>query len=89
MISIRVSSKAFYTVPREMLCKGLERVGYTPHFVAIVRSLHSDVNSLVNFNGALAEPLSIVNWVKQGSVLVPQLFAIFFFFYFAVIFKII
>lgn len=63
-------AKSFDTVNCEMLWKFLEE-DCPLHFVTLVRSLHSDMNALVNFNSALTDPVSVVNGVKQGCVPAP------------------
>ena len=71
-------TKAFDTVNRELLWKILLKLGCPQHFLSLIRSLHDDMNAWVNFDGVLSEPISVANGVKQGCILAPTLFGIFF-----------
>ena len=71
-------SKAFDTVNREALWVVLGKCGCPPKFVSMVKSLHADMKARVNFGGALSEPFSVDNGVKQGDLSAPTLFAIYF-----------
>ena len=71
-------SKAFDTVNREALWLVLRKCGCPPKFVNMVKSLHADMKARVNFGGALSEPFSVDNGVKQGDLSAPTLFAIYF-----------
>ncbi len=77
-------SKAFDSVNRDTLWKILLRLGCPERFVAILRSLHEGMRARVDFNGSLSEPFPVENGVKQGDVLAPTLFLI----YFAVVFRV-
>ena len=44
----------------------------------MVKSLHADMKSRVNFGGSLSEPFSVDNGVKQGDLETLLLFAIYF-----------
>lgn len=77
LISISVSLTLQRHLTRlTVRCSGrlLGRMDCPPQFVALVRSLHSDMNAWVNFNSALTDPVSIVNGVNRGCAI----FAIFF-----------
>ena len=50
----------------------------------MIKSLHDGMQARINFNGNLSEPIPVENGVKQGDILAPTLFAI----YFAVVFDI-
>ena len=71
-------TKAFDTVSRKGLWLIMERLGFPPKFLSMVIQLHKDQHGQVRLNSDLSEPFSIANGVKQGCVLAPTLFSIFF-----------
>ena len=71
-------TKAFDTVSREGLFLALSKIGCPPKLLSLVRSFHQDMKGTVQFDGNLSEPFDICNGVKQGCVLAPTLFGIFF-----------
>ena len=71
-------TKAFDTVSRTGLWLILERLGCPPKFLQMVIQLHENQCGQVRLNGDLSEPFPISNGVKQGCVLAPTLFSIFF-----------
>ena len=71
-------SKAFDLVSRSGLFKVLRKVGCPPRLLAVVESFHKDMQSTVCYNGAMSDPFPVVSGVKQGCVLAPTLFGIFF-----------
>ena len=71
-------TKAFDTVSRKGLWMIMERLGCPPKFLNMVIQLHEDQRGQVRLNSDLSEPFPIVNGVKQGCVLAPTLFSIFF-----------
>ena len=71
-------SKAFDTVSRKGLWKIMERLGCPPKFLSMVMQLHEDRCGQIRNSNELSEPFPILNGVKQGCVLVPTLFTIFF-----------
>ena len=56
----------------------MKRLGCPPKFLSMVIQLHEDQQGQVRLNRDLSEPFSIANGVKQGCVLAPTLFSIFF-----------
>ena len=71
-------TKAFDTVSRKGMWQIMERLGCPPRFLNMVILLHDDQRGQVRLNGDLSEPFAISNGVKQGCVLAPTLFSIFF-----------
>lgn len=71
-------TKAFDTVSRKGLWQIMERLGCPPKFLNMVMQLHEDQRGQVRNNSDLSEPFQILNGVKQGCVLAPTLFTIFF-----------
>ncbi|KAJ7407976.1 hypothetical protein BTVI_61349 [Pitangus sulphuratus] len=53
-------------------------VASPPKFLKMITSLHEDQRGQVRYGDALSEPFPIANVVKQGCVLTPTLFTIFF-----------
>ena len=71
-------TKAFDTVSRTRLWLILERLGFPPKFLQMVIQLHENQRGQVRLKGDLSEPFPISIGVKQGCVLAPTLFSIFF-----------
>ena len=71
-------TKAFNTVSRDGLWKILARLGCPQKFITILRQLHEGQQGQVKHKGSLSDSFPISNSVKQGCVLAPILFSIFF-----------
>ena len=69
---------AFVTVIRTGLWLILERLGCPPKFLQMAIELHENQRGQIRLNGDLSKPFPISNGVKQGCVLAPTLFSIFF-----------
>ncbi|KAG7296524.1 hypothetical protein JYU34_020306 [Plutella xylostella] len=70
--------KAFDSVPREALWIILEKYGCPDKFVRLIRLLHDNMTCCVSANGEQTEFFSVTCGVKQGCVLAPTLFALYF-----------
>ncbi|XP_078612812.1 uncharacterized protein LOC144882704 [Branchiostoma floridae x Branchiostoma japonicum] len=71
-------TKAFDTVSRKGLWQIMERLGCPPKFLSMVIQLHESQRGQVRSRNDLSESFPITNGVKQGCVLAPTLFTIFF-----------
>ena len=71
-------TKAFDLVSRDGLFKALHKIGCPPRLHSLIESFHSNIKGTVQFNGNLSEPFDMHSRVKQGCVLTPTLFWIFF-----------
>lgn len=71
-------TKAFDLVSRKGLFTLLERIGCPPKLLSMVTSFHEDMQGTVNVDGSSSAPFPIRSSVKQGCVLAPTLFGIFF-----------
>ena len=71
-------TKAFDLVSRDGLFKALCRIGCPPRLHSLIESFHSNMKGTVQFNDNLSEPFNMHSRVKQGCVLSPTLFGIFF-----------
>ena len=71
-------TKAFDLVSRNGLFALLERIGCPPKLLKMITSFHVDMNGTVQFDGSSSDPFPIKNGVKQGCVLAPTLFGVFF-----------
>ena len=49
-----------------------------PTLLSIVKSFHDNMKGTVLYDGATSDPFNILSGVKQGCVLAPTLFGIFF-----------
>ena len=66
-------TKAFDLIGRDA-----QRIGCPPKLQNVIESFHSNMKGTVQFNGGSSEPFDIRSGVKQGCVVVPTLFGIFF-----------
>ena len=71
-------TKAFDTVNREALWVILSKLGCPKKFTNIIRLFHDDMVGLVLAGSDSSAPFEISNGVKQGCVLAPVLFNLFF-----------
>ena len=71
-------TKAFDIVSREGPWNILERLGCPPTFLTIIKKLHEGQVGQVKLAGTLSDTFPISNGVKQGCILAPTLFSIFF-----------
>ena len=71
-------TKAFDLVSRDGLFKILPKIGCPPKLQSLIESFHINMKGTVQFNGSSSEPFDIRSGVKQGCVLAPTLFGIFF-----------
>jgi Reverse transcriptase (RNA-dependent DNA polymerase) len=70
--------KAFDRVPREALWTVLRKAGCTQKLLHMIQLLHDGMKCRVQFNGVLSEEFPVTTGVKQGCVLAPTLFALYF-----------
>ena len=71
-------TKAFDLVSRDGLFRILPKIGCPPKLLSIIRSFHEDMKGTVIFDGSTPAAFNIRSGVKQGCVLAPTLFGIFF-----------
>ena len=71
-------TKAFDTVNREGLWRILKHIGCPETFVTIIRLLHEGMAAKVMDGGETSPEFTVTNGTKQGCVLAPTLFSIFF-----------
>lgn len=71
-------TKAFDLVSRSGLFQILQKIGCPPKLLAIITSFHKDMHSTVCFDGGTSDAFPVSSGVKQGCVLAPTLFGIFF-----------
>ena len=71
-------TKAFDLVSRDGLFKLLPKIGCPPKLLSIIKSFHDGMQGIVQYDGSYSEPFDIRSGVKQGCVLAPTLFGIFF-----------
>ena len=71
-------TKAFDLVSRQGLFQLLKKISCPPQLHSIIASLHEDMQGVVSLDGKTSEPFTIQSVVKQGCILAPTLFGIFF-----------
>src|SRR6266536_6191570 len=71
-------TKAFDTISRDALWLILRKYGWPDKFVNLVISFHEGMFARVADGGNLSEPFNVSNGTKQGCVLAPLLFNIFY-----------
>ena len=71
-------TKALELVSRKGLFQLLKKIGCPPQLLSITASFHDDMKGIVSYDGEASEPFEIKSGVKQGCVLAPTLFGIFF-----------
>ena len=71
-------TKAFDTVGRDGLWKLLAKLGCTDKFIRLIRSFHDGMMARVVDSAGLSDPFEVSNGTKQGCVLAPILFNIFY-----------
>ena len=77
-VAFIVLTKAFDLVSRDGLFKILAKISCPPTLLSIVKSFHEDMKGTVLYDGATSNPFNILSGLKQGCVLAPILFGIFF-----------
>ena len=71
-------TKAFDSVNRQGLWSVLRRIGCPDKFVKIIQSFHDGMKGQVIDNGEMSDAFTVINGTKQGCVLAPMLFTIYF-----------
>jgi hypothetical protein len=71
-------TKAFDFVDRGSLFAVLKKAGCPPTLLALIESFHNGMQARVQFDGELSDEFPIKRGVKQGCVLAPTLFGIYF-----------
>ena len=71
-------TKAFDLVSREGLYAILLKIGCPPKLFNIVKSFHTNTRATIQYDGSVSDSFEIKSGVKQGCVLAPTLFGIFF-----------
>ncbi|XP_059049895.1 uncharacterized protein LOC131844918 [Achroia grisella] len=71
-------NKAFDTVSREGLYSALGSIWCPPKLLSLIKSFHEDMRGTIVFNGQSSESFDVRRGVRQGCVLAPTLFGIYF-----------
>ena len=69
---------AYDSVPRDALWCLRGKLGFPAKMVNIIKQLHFGMEASVCINGVLSNPFSVSNGLKQGCVLAPFLFNLYF-----------
>ena len=70
-------SKAFDSVPREILLDKLRKCGINGKVFEVIRKIYTEDQAAVKFGNKASEPFKTNRGVRQGCVLSPLLFNIF------------
>ena len=70
-------SKAFDTIPRDILLRKLQDVGIKGKFFNIIRNIYTNDKAFVKIDGKITRSFPVNQGVRQGCVLSPLLFNIF------------
>ena len=68
--------KAFDRVEHNFLWKVMGKFGFSAGFIAKIKVLYSDVESVLKFNGGLCAPFRVCRGVRQGCALSGMLYAL-------------
>ena len=71
-------TKAFDLVSRDGLFSILPKIGCPPKLLNLIQSFHDNMKGTVQYDGEYSSAFAIRTGVKQGCVLAPTLFGIFF-----------
>ena len=71
-------TKAFDTVNRNALWKVLKKLGIPDNMLNVIISFHEGMKASVLSDGDFSDPFDVSNGTKQGCVMAPVLFALFF-----------
>ena len=77
-------TKAFDLVDRTSLFTVLAKAGCPPTLLALIQSFHEGMLARVQYDGAISDSFPINKGVKQGCVLAPTLFGLYFSYVFRV-----
>jgi hypothetical protein len=70
--------KAYDTVPREGMWLVLRRFGVPESLVKVIRSFHDGMQAAVKLGGELSDPFEVLQGLRQGCVMSPVLFNMYF-----------
>ena len=70
-------SKAFDTIPRDILFTKLKGHGITGNFFNVIKNIYSNDKACIKMQSRITKPFEINTGVRQGCVLSPLLFNIF------------
>ena len=70
--------KAYDTVDRTLLWQVLTRIGVSPQMIAVIQQFHDGLRACVRPNGLCLDWFEVEQGLRQGCVLSPLLFNIFF-----------
>lgn len=71
-------TKAYDKVDRDLNWLVLERIGFPPKIVQLIKAFHVGAKARVRINGTFSDEFGLDKGLKQGSVFAPLLFNVFF-----------
>ena len=70
--------KAFDSVNRPLMWNLLLKIGIPSKIVNIIKSFHEGMMAKVSIDGELTEAFEVISGLRQGCILAPALFILFF-----------
>ncbi len=71
--------KAYDSVPREALWTALQKYGFPPNMIHLIRSFHEGMSAELKVNGEILEgEIHVTNGLRQGCTMAPTLFSLFY-----------
>ena len=71
-------TKAFDLVDRDSLFKVQSKSGCPPILLSLIKSFHIGIRGKIHYDGDISDSFTVNRGVKQGCVLAPTLFGIYF-----------
>ena len=71
-------TKAYDSVPRELLWKLLAKYGFPESMIEVIKSMHNGMEARVKVDGKLSDKFIVNNGLRQGCTMATALFNLFF-----------
>ena len=68
--------KAFDRVDHSYLYNTLEKIGFGPYFIGLIKTAYSGLQSLIKLNGSLTAPFAVSRSLRQGCALSGFLYSL-------------
>lgn len=71
------AEKAFDSVRWLFLYKALEKFGFKPNFIILIKTLYNKTRACIKINGDLSDSFILERGTRQGCLISPLLFALY------------